>query len=120
MLFHLWSFSIPGVFIKNRLRLKSNCHRILRKDACNTQAVLQQQDGATWHAPPLTMSRVQAPDRAGCYTCRKRGPEDGGRGHAHDHGVPAKMSHGHGHGHGHQHYGHYYGWGHPITGANKG
>ena len=88
--------------------------------------------------------RVQAADRAGCYTCppggRKR--EAPGRGHSHAHPVPAKVgshglpggAHGHGHHGGHpgahhgpthgQHYGHYYGWPgpghHQLTGANKG
>jgi len=65
---------------------------------------------------------VQAADRPGCYTCRKREAPDPRGGGC---GVPAKVSHGHHH-HGHQgqpHYGHYYGWPghhHPIPGANKG
>ena len=68
------------------------------------------------------LSLLQAPERPGCYTCRKREAPDPRGGGC---GVPAKVSHGHHH-HGHQgqpHYGHYYGWPghhHPIPGANKG
>ena len=71
---------------------------------------------------PSDLLLLQAPDRPGCYTCRKREAPDPRAGGC---GVPAKVSHGHHH-HGHQgqpHYGHYYGWPghhHPIPGANKG
>jgi len=77
-------------------------------------------------------SYTDTPDRAGCYTCRKReAPDSGHSNHrgGHSHGVPAKMSHGHAHAQ-HGHYGHYYGWSgghhahpahHPVNGTvNKG
>merc|ERR1712227_55863 len=62
------------------------------------------------------LNSEKTPDRAGCYTCRKREAPDSG--HSNHRGGHAHAQHGH--------YGHYYGWSgghhahpahHPVNGT---